>query len=96
MKDPAEGPLEESEEETENEAPPRKVYVHREKSYGGIDGVETGDWWETRMECSQAGIHRLVSSDGKIKAITINLVMLCVLAYDAICDVRKVKCKPET
>lgn len=54
--------LSDYDEDEENITPARKVYVHRENIYGAIDGVEPGEWWETRMECSRAGVHRYVWS----------------------------------
>lgn len=44
-------------DEEENVAP-KKVYVSRDNTYGQIAGVDSGTWWATRMECSQAGVHR--------------------------------------
>ena len=51
--------------------PIRKAYVHRDNIYGEIDGVKPGEWWETRMECSQAGVHRYVNF-----AVTINVYLI--------------------
>ncbi|XP_075225856.1 uncharacterized protein LOC142326996 isoform X2 [Lycorma delicatula] len=35
-----------------------KYKKNRVNSYGAIEGVAIGEIWETRMECSRAGIHR--------------------------------------
>ena len=51
--------------------PIRKAYVHRDNIYGEIDGVKPGEWWETRMECSQAGVHRYVNF-----TVTINVYLI--------------------
>lgn len=48
------------ESDEENTITAKKTYVHRDNVYGNIEGVESGEWWETRMECSQAGVHRLI------------------------------------
>ncbi|XP_013395770.1 E3 ubiquitin-protein ligase UHRF1-like [Lingula anatina] len=48
----------ELEDEEDEEYTPKKIYPKRENSYGAIEGVDVGFIWETRMECSRAGIHR--------------------------------------
>ncbi|CAG0914166.1 unnamed protein product [Notodromas monacha] len=35
-----------------------KPLIKRENSYGPIDDLPVGTWWQTRMECSRDGIHR--------------------------------------
>lgn len=42
----------------ENISPIKRVYVPKENTYGALEGVPVGTWWETRMECSRDSIHR--------------------------------------
>ncbi|XP_046660449.1 uncharacterized protein LOC124354207 [Homalodisca vitripennis] len=45
-------------DEEENTPPKKKRKYTLEPSFGEIEGVNVGDWWMTRLECSAAGVHR--------------------------------------
>ncbi|XP_014774607.1 E3 ubiquitin-protein ligase UHRF1 [Octopus bimaculoides] len=39
-------------------SPAKRIPQFRENTFGSIEGVEVGTWWQSRVECSYAGIHR--------------------------------------